>query len=173
MKLYHGSIELFDKVDLRYCKDKKDFGKGFYNTENPEIAKEQALANKQLSMANWNMDTKAYLYRFIVDINEAKRKLHVHTFNGTSVAWLDYIISNRTLQAKNNDYDIVIGKIADARTQREVEIFQKKYGGINATQENKKKFIERLMQKDLKTQYCFKTDAALEYLKEMTDREVY
>lgn len=30
--LYHGTIADFNIVNLRYAKDKKDFGKGFYLT---------------------------------------------------------------------------------------------------------------------------------------------
>lgn len=30
--LYHGTIAEFSVVDLKHCKDKKDFGKGFYTT---------------------------------------------------------------------------------------------------------------------------------------------
>ena len=30
--LYHGTTADFSVVDLKHCKDKKDFGKGFYTT---------------------------------------------------------------------------------------------------------------------------------------------
>ena len=31
--LYHGTTADFSVVDLKHCKDKKDFGKGFYLTD--------------------------------------------------------------------------------------------------------------------------------------------
>ena len=42
MKLYHGSNILIDKIDLRKSKPNKDFGRGFYLSDNEEQALEMA-----------------------------------------------------------------------------------------------------------------------------------
>ena len=34
MKLYHGSTVVIDKIDLSVSKPNKDFGKGFYLSDN-------------------------------------------------------------------------------------------------------------------------------------------
>lgn len=39
MILYHGSYAPINKIDLSLCAQGKDFGKGFYLTENFEQAK--------------------------------------------------------------------------------------------------------------------------------------
>ena len=42
MKLYHGSNILIDKIDLSKSKPNKDFGRGFYLSDNEEQALEMA-----------------------------------------------------------------------------------------------------------------------------------
>ena len=46
--LYHGSIYLFDKVDASMGKPFKDFGRGFYTTQNRNHAVNMALRNKKI-----------------------------------------------------------------------------------------------------------------------------
>ena len=42
MILYHGSNMVIDKIDLEMSKPNKDFGKGFYLSENESQAMEMA-----------------------------------------------------------------------------------------------------------------------------------
>lgn len=42
MKLYHGSTVVIDKIDLSVSKPNKDFGKGFYLSDNEQQAYEMA-----------------------------------------------------------------------------------------------------------------------------------
>lgn len=42
MKLYHGSTVVIDKIDLSVSKPNKDFGKGFYLSDNKQQAYEMA-----------------------------------------------------------------------------------------------------------------------------------
>lgn len=42
MKLYHGSTVDISEIDLSLSKPNKDFGKGFYLTDNPEQAHRMA-----------------------------------------------------------------------------------------------------------------------------------
>ena len=42
MKLYHGTNVKFDKIDLMKSKPNKDFGRGFYLSDNYEQAMEMA-----------------------------------------------------------------------------------------------------------------------------------
>ena len=45
MKLYHGSNQEFDNVDLKKSKDKRDFGKGFYTRR--KIPNDKIMYNGQ------------------------------------------------------------------------------------------------------------------------------
>ena len=48
MKLYHGTNIAFDKIDLSLSKPCKDFGAGFYLSDNRQQAEELALARVEL-----------------------------------------------------------------------------------------------------------------------------
>ena len=43
MKLYHGSNILIDKIDLSKSKPNKDFGRGFYLSDNEEHSPKDQL----------------------------------------------------------------------------------------------------------------------------------
>lgn len=47
-KLYHGSIYVFDSIDINAGKGYKDFGKGFYATAVPSHAERIAIRNKYI-----------------------------------------------------------------------------------------------------------------------------
>ena len=47
-KLYHGSLSVFDEIDLSAGKGYKDFGKGFYATAVEKHAERLAIRNKEI-----------------------------------------------------------------------------------------------------------------------------
>ena len=48
-KLYHGTINDFDEIDLSAGRGYRDFGKGFYATAVPSHAERLALRNKRIA----------------------------------------------------------------------------------------------------------------------------
>ena len=46
--LYHGSIHGFEEIDVAYGKPFKDFGIGFYTSQDIEHSKNLALRNKNI-----------------------------------------------------------------------------------------------------------------------------
>ena len=52
MQLYHGSETIIEKPLYRGGKSTNDYGRGFYCTENIELAKEWACANNNSGYAN-------------------------------------------------------------------------------------------------------------------------
>ena len=48
-KLYHGTISLFDEIDVDAGRGYKDFGKGFYATAIPAHADRIAIRNKHIA----------------------------------------------------------------------------------------------------------------------------
>ena len=67
--VYHGSTTLFDAIDVNKGKPYKDFGRGFYVTENPNHAKNLALRNKKIEAERYNRNVNAYLRKYILRIN--------------------------------------------------------------------------------------------------------
>ena len=58
MRLYHGTNLLFDDIDLRMSKPNKDFGKGFYLSDNLQQAGD--LANSRVELEGGKPIVLAY-----------------------------------------------------------------------------------------------------------------
>lgn len=162
-RIYHGSDVLFTAIDLNMCKSNKDFGRGFYTTENYDIAKVWALRH-----ALQHRGGHAYVYMLYVDMDDLKKRFNVHKFRD-SIAWVDYIIFNRDntnnfIKNTYRNYDVVIGKIADARTQLIIQKFCKEFMGVKPTDEEKRELVRKLTAFDLKDQICFKSNRVIEYI---------
>lgn len=120
MKLYHGSENIIEKTVYGKGARYNDYGKGFYCTENIELAKEWACAKQKNGYANI----------YDLDLSE----LNVLNLNSASyniLNWLAILADNRTYwqngsiaeSAKNyikenflpdiSAYDVIIGYRAD------------------------------------------------------------
>ena len=120
MKLYHGSENIIEKPVYGKCARYNDYGKGFYCTENIELAKEWACAKQKNGYANI----------YDLDLSE----LNVLNLNSASyniLNWLAILADNRTYwqngsiaeSAKNyikenflpdiSAYDVIIGYRTD------------------------------------------------------------
>lgn len=173
-KLYHGTIADFSNVDLTKSLDKKDFGRGFYTTRDVNIAKDWAIRH----MHQYGSKV-GYIYCIAIDIQELRKIFNVHEFK-LSKEWIDYLADNRVYGRTASSYDLVIGPIADAAAQRELEIYTNSIRGISAIQreEMKEKLIRKLMQVDYGIQYCFKSQSIVEYINnrnncKWTRKEIY
>lgn len=164
--LYHGTIAEFSVVDLKHCKDKKDFGKGFYTTTDVHQAITLAKTMRQWEFIRGNAYARAYVYSFKID-KQMLKMLRTHTFQSANISWVDYIIKNRYSTPHNSggavDFDVVIGKVADANTNRLINEFREAYGD-KATNEQKEQLIRRLRPENLTDQYCFKSTRSLKLL---------
>lgn len=161
--LYHGTTADFSVVDLKHCKDKKDFGKGFYTTTDINQAINLAQQMKRTEIYNGNAYAKAYVYMFKIDKSHMKQ-LNTHNFQLASLSWIDYILKNRYSEFRNQeDYDLVIGKVADVVAKQVMNKFISSYG-MQATKEQKQQLIKALKPDNLIDQYCFKTDKSLKVL---------
>lgn len=111
MKLYHGTNVDFDEIDLSKSKPNKDFGKGFYLSDNYEQA---------LNMAHTKMNLletgKPIVQTYEINNNEWE-KLHILRFKDYSEEWVKFILLNRnnSTELPIHPYDVVIGPIANDR----------------------------------------------------------
>lgn len=87
----------------------------------------------------------------------ALEQLKVLIFNKPDTSWLKYAASNRNNENVTDDYDIVIGPVANDRTAPVITAY---FAGIYDETEA----IKRLLPQKLKDQYAFKTVNALNYL---------
>lgn len=111
MKLYHGTNMDFEKIDLSKSKPNKDFGQGFYLSDNYE----QAWNMAQVKVAQMEKGVPiVQMYEIEDAVLDVLKVLH---FEHYSEEWAKFILQNRNnpLKSPVHEYDVVIGPIADDR----------------------------------------------------------
>lgn len=151
MKLYHGSNVEVKNPDLKYSNKTRDFGKGFYLTTDLEQAKIWAK-KKTLKLE----DGEPIVSVFEIEEKEFEN-LKVKTFEKADEEWFDYVLKNRHDNTYYDEYDIVIGPIANDGTYEVINLY-------NRNILNKEQAILQLKSYKLKDQYTFKTNKSLNKL---------
>lgn len=156
MKLYHGSNILIDKIDLSKSKPNKDFGRGFYLSDNEEQALEMAKF-KTLTLGGEPLISVFEFDENIITNNTLKVKV----FQDYSEEWADFVFANREGLDNVEEYDIVYGPIANDTVG--LQIRKLKSGNID-----KIEFLNRLKyMKGITFQYYFGTENAIKTLKKI------
>lgn len=159
MKIYHGSIEIVEKPEIREANRSLDYGSGFYAT----TSYEQALSWVK-RRANEKKLSKGYIniYEFNKDsINNFKHLI----FESATEEWLDFVMQNRIHDSFEHDYDIVYGPVANDKVYASFALFE---GGFI----NKQALISELKTYKLVDQYLFHTEESLKTLKFIEAKEV-
>lgn len=151
MKLYHGSNIAVEKPKILQSDRRLDFGTGFYLTSSYEQAERWAFLTVKRRGAGKQIITS---YDFD---EEALSALKVTKFEGASVEWLRFITNNRNVRDFIDESDIVIGPVANDRTMPVIKLY---FSGIYDEAET----IKRLLPQNLKDQYAFKSEKALQSL---------
>lgn len=153
MLLYHGSNVEVSNPQILTSDRCLDFGKGFYLTSNFDQAKRWAeLTVKRRETG------KATVSVFDFD-DTSVSDLKILHFSQAQKEWLKYVTMNRKNQIiPHDDYDIVIGPVANDRTMPVISLY---FAGIYDIEET----IKRLMPQKLCDQYAFRTENAIKKLK--------
>lgn len=158
MILYHGSNTSFEHIDLNKSLPNKDFGKGFYLSDNYEQAEEMAKFKVVISGG------KAIVQSYQTDdaiLEDATLK--IKTFKAYTQEWAEFILANRNnySDVPAHDYDIVYGPIANDKVGMQIRKY--KDGSINFEE-----FLHRLhYMKGITFQYFFGTEKAINKLKKL------
>lgn len=155
MKLYHGTNMDFDSIDLKKSKPGKDFGQGFYLSDNLEQARALAQARVELvggvpTILSFEFDER------LLESGDLK----VKTFDDYTEEWAEFILANRNNRTVDpvHDYDIVIGPIANDRVGLQLWKF-------NNHDIDMATLIKRLKyMKGVTIQYYFGTQKAVNHL---------
>ena len=153
MLLYHGSNVEVSNPQILESDRRLDFGKGFYLTSNFDQAKRWAeLTVKRRETG------KATVSVFDFD-DTSVSDLKILHFSQAQIVWLEYVTMNRTKQViPKDDYDVVIGPVANDRTMPVISLY---FAGIYDIEET----IKRLMPQKLCDQYAFRTRKAIKKIK--------
>jgi len=155
MTLYHGSNCEIGAIDLHRSKPGKDFGQGFYLSDDRDQAMEMART-KVDQLESGTPTVMAY------EVDEAVMDtLRVLRFGEYSEEWARFILLNRHNASDRpaHDYDIVIGPIANDRVGIQLWRFD--------TQAIDLPTLVRNLQymKGVTIQYFFGTERAVQLLK--------
>lgn len=155
MILYHGSNIDIEIIDLAKSKPNKDFGKGFYLSENEKQAQKMAVF-KSMQLGGIPVVSKFEFDRNIM----ADSSLRIKVFTDYSEEWADFVLANRD-GCPVERYDIVYGPIANDKVG--MQIRKLKDGSID-----KAEFLNRLKyMKGITYQFFFGSEVAIEHLKKI------
>lgn len=151
MLLYHGSNVAVEKPRLFKTDRRVDFGSGFYLTSSFEQAKRWAQI-----VAKRRGEGVPLVSVFEFDEREL-RELSSLQFEGATVEWLRFVGLNRRGDVAKDEFDIVVGPVANDNTMPTLRLF---FAGVYSEEEA----IKRLLPQKLRDQYAFKSAAALDAL---------
>ena len=151
MLLYHGSNVVVYEPKIIKSQRFLDFGAGFYMTSDFEQARKWAVrtaARREEGVATISVFELSDDY---VD------RVKVRTFARPDRDWLRYITVHRTGNPPADDYDMVVGPVANDQAIRTVNNYLKGYFPEDVA-------IKLLLPQKLKDQYLFRTEKALDLL---------
>ena len=105
MIVYHGSSLEIVKPDISYSKEYLDFGRGFYATTFQSQAEKWALRK--------SVRQKKEAIVNIYDLQDNFGECKVLSFESENEKWLDFVCDCRKGIELNQEYDIIIGNVAD------------------------------------------------------------
>lgn len=153
MILYHGSNIAINKIDLSKSKPNKDFGQGFYLSDN------ESQAINMASFKSMQLGGEPLVTRFEFDAEILNSTiLRIKIYRDYSPEWAEFVLSNRD-GIPVEQYDIVYGPIANDNIG--IQIRKLKSGNID-----KAEFLNMLKYvKGITFQYYFGSEDAIKYLK--------
>jgi hypothetical protein len=162
MILYHGSYTAVEKPDLSYARYKTDFGRGFYLTP----LKDQAIR----WAARFTEERGAGIvtsYNFLEKISDKLAEdIRILEFDTHSLEWLQFITACRLGKHVDDNYDIVIGGVANDKVILTLQLY---FRDVISAEDA----IGRLRYNKPNYQYCFKNQAVIdEYISFVKAEEI-
>ena len=159
MILYHGSNMVVEKPRLIEQNRFLDFGYGFYTTTNK--AQAESFAAKVVLRRGGIPTVNVYE----LDDNIGSELLKIKRFNAPDEEWLDFVCGHRNGTYDGEEYDLVIGAVANDDVYRTLQVYST---GLLT----KEQALEALKIKKLFNQYVFATKEAISLLKFVKSEEV-
>lgn len=151
MKLYHGSNVEVREPKILQSNRALDFGTAFYMTSDYEQAKKWAKLTTDRKKSGTPI-----INEFEFD-DERLGELEVIRYESANKEWLRFVSDCRSEQRNGEEYDIIIGPVANDRTFDVISLYL-----IGVYDEDEA--IRRLLPFKLKDQYAFKSEKALDLL---------
>ena len=176
MLLYHGSYTAISRIDLNICAQGKDFGAGFYLSDDMAQAKsfipravQKAVQSKTLTEPPRQGFVSVFRYL------PGPSNVPYYEFEAADREWLWFVSLNRRRTLANalksklpstlHTAEIVVGKIANDTTNPTITAWLNGIYGPIQNDRSADIAIELLLPNRLKEQYCFKSQTAVDCLK--------
>lgn len=147
MILYHGSYIEVPKPDITHSRKNLDFGRGFYTT--PLYDQAEKWCEKFIRRGK---DGVISYYDLDESVLEHCKKLE---FSVYSEEWLDFI-TNCRMGTDVEEYDLVIGGVANDKVFNTCELYFKGYIGKDSA-------LDRLRYEKPNCQICFKKQELIDH----------
>jgi len=115
MIIYHGSSEVVRQPDILHSYRALDFGKGFYVTTVREQA--ERWARRKASMVGGRAIVNQY------QMDDDMTELQVKRFPDDLSDWIEFVCDCRDGKLGYQDYDLIIGKVANDKVFRVVDMY--------------------------------------------------
>lgn len=155
MKLYHGTYTDFDSIDLNKSNKGKDFGKGFYVSDNYEQAYNMAV----FKSLQFKREPIVLTYEFDESLLKNGDLIFLK-FEEYTQQWAEFILKNRTNDDDKNihQYDVVYGPIPNDKVGVQIRNLMEKNIDLEV-------FLQRLKyMHGITFQYFFGTENAISKL---------
>lgn len=151
-KIYHGSIEVVCRPEIRQPNRSLDYGAGFYATTSYEQAEKWVRRRM-----DDNKVAVGYINIYELD-DDAINRLDTLIFEKPDEEWVNFVMKNRTERGFTHGHDIVYGPVADDSVYTQFVLYE---GGIISMPT----LIQELKTYKLVDQYLFHTERALETIR--------
>ncbi len=139
MILYHGSNQEIIKPNVEFSKRYLDFGRGFYLTSYQEQSEKWALRKA----ARLGGKPTINVYELPEDFTSYK----VCSFETENELWLDFVCNCRKGELTYQQYDLVMGRVADDDVFKTIDMYFKDLW-------TKEKVLEELRYYQENNQFC-------------------
>lgn len=164
MILYHGGTDIVERPVVVTGDQGRDFGFAFYATDIREQAERWAMRRAKYRGRIAGLRVPAIVCEYELD-EAALPNLAVKRFPDPSLAWLGFVVANRSDLSFRHEFDIVVGKIANDRVGETVSY-------VVAGVMRREDAVERLRFQQINNQWAFCTDKALDALRFVRSYEV-
>ncbi|MDR1183782.1 MAG: DUF3990 domain-containing protein [Coriobacteriales bacterium] len=161
MKLFHGTNIIIEKPRILIPNRALDFGAGFYLTS--DFAQAARWAKLVVLRADSGLPL---IHEYCFDMDNLN-KLKTKRFESASREWLDFVCDHRLDIYEGDDFDLVIGPVANDRTMRVIQAY------MSATDRDlyAPVALNDIRADKLSDQYVFRSERALNVLRLLDVRE--
>jgi hypothetical protein len=162
MQLFHGTNIMIEKPRISIPNRALDFGAGLYLTSSFEQASRWAAL---VVLRSGKGQPLVHQYCFEADSSDG---LKIKRFESVCREWLDFVCEHRLVIYRGDDFDLVIGPVANDRTMRVVQAY------MDASDKDlyAPVALNDIRADKLTDQYVFKSEKALATLRLVDVREV-